>query len=1429
MNRRFFPLWIFLASLTLLAGVSASSAIAPEDRARILPVSEVRAGMQGYGKTVFQGDRIDRFDVKVLGVLPNMIAGQPLILVRVGGGVLNQRDINIAEGMSGSPVYVGGRMIGAIAYAGWFAREPLGLVTPIEAMLEAWNPSLPTTPPGFGDIKPLPEPLRVGDQTMSSVGISLTGTPAQVGGGTAWFRPLGMTLVASGLSPRTLGEAGGKLGPMQIQVRPGPGTAAGKAKIALEEGSAVGFSLATGDIDLTGIGTVTYRRGNRVLTFGHPFMTLGAVELPMTTCWVHDVFTSYMSSYKMASPVEEIGSSTQDRPFSVAGEIGKTAQMIPVEVRLRDEYRPQPMVLRSRIFDHPQLTGILASLVVSEAITRIRPYQGEAMARVTASVTGEGVGTIQRTNLYYSPGDIRSDATTDLDIFLSLFRTNRFEPVRIQKVVLDVQFFQTRQTANIERILLEKREFEPGEAIDVGVEVRPFKGAGIERQSLRVEIPDNIPDGAATLIVHGGILTGSMAGLDTSPASGLGQALALEDVRQANSIKQMLERFARLETNNQIVARVLLPTTSLNVDGQRLTGFPPAMEQAMLSNRTLTTRTSRDELKQSILTRWVMSGADAVPIVIRRKSLLEKAPTAPTVAPRPADSEETPERPTPPPTPPAGNPGTPSPPEASVSPGFQLVQAGEVTLEIADDESPIEVIEPPAEEKDEPEPAKEEAEEGKPAPAERRTPPASPSPKVDAIGRATKTWRQSTLADFQKGKMDGVAIGSTGYLEAGYRARRFSAIEDPFVWSVCHDSDGNTIAGTGDRGQVWIVQPDSNARVLFATGGSQVAAVCLSDDGAIWAGASPGGELWRWQNGTAAKVTNLPTNAISALAPAGDGSVWAAGGDSGRVWKISKTGSILVEADTRQAGVQTLAADGESVYVGTIRQAAVWRVTGSRVRSVFTTAETYISSLAKLDDGSIVASTGPRGKIYRIVSSEAAPVTVVERTTEASVPVIGMGSYALALDGKTIWGVLPGTGHTRQDLSDNISIFSAARAGDGSLVAGLAGSGMLWKLEKATEGWYESAIHDAERPAVWGKVELAGSGPEDALIFRVRSGNISNPDVSWTPWRQVKSGDRMTSTDSRYVQYRLEMKQADKPVRVHSVAVNYLPANRPPTVALAKPAAGDYLREKAEIRWTGRDPDNDRLTYDIFYSEDEGATWKLAGEAGSKQAPNTEEKQGEPKPGGSTGSPTSPPAGSWTEAATRVLVRAPDGSIREVRPPSGTPASSGATSSGAASEANQTQKTTYTWDTGKLADGQYWVKVVASDVLANGSRALQGEAVAGPVFVSNTRPKLYVYGVRFDLDESGRVRISGMAESTVAPVAMVQWKADGAHTDWANAEATDGVFDGTSEGYFILTDRIKPGKVKLEVQVKDAAGNTTSVSREIEVKKPEDKNASEET
>ncbi|MEI6914743.1 MAG: SpoIVB peptidase S55 domain-containing protein, partial [Armatimonadota bacterium] len=556
-------------------GTASSAAVIPSDySSRILPVSQVKAGMRGYGLTVFQGDKIDKFDVKVEGILPSVNSGRPLILIRVGGGQLNRRAINIAEGMSGSPVYIGGKLIGAVAYAGNFAVEPLGLVTPIEDMLEAWSTTLQAMPPGTGEVQPLPQPVKIGAKSMTSIGIA--SSPDQKAPSNdpslGWFRPMATPLMASGLSPKTLAQAADKLSMFPISVRSGPGRMADKS-VVFKEGSAVGFSLTTGDIEMTAVGTVTFVDKGRILAFGHPFLAMGPVQMPMSTVWVHDVFPSYEVSYKMASPVRVVGTSVQDRPFGVSGEVGRQSQMVPIAINLRDAASNTSHTFHVNVLNHPLLTPVLTRLAASEALQRFRPYPGEAMARVTMTATAKDVGTVQRTNLFFSPTDVTAEALDDVGNLLNLLQDNKFRPVPLTKLTVDVQIFQTRQTLDIERVAIDKTTYEPGQTVNITVQMRPYKSNPIVK-TLQVKIPKDALDGRASVIVQGGGTVADTPGMPSSPGMPVMARPGIpEEIRDAGSLEQMLQRFSQLNRNDQLVARIQLPSASFSIEGGKLIGL----------------------------------------------------------------------------------------------------------------------------------------------------------------------------------------------------------------------------------------------------------------------------------------------------------------------------------------------------------------------------------------------------------------------------------------------------------------------------------------------------------------------------------------------------------------------------------------------------------------------------------------------------------------------------------------------------------------------------------------------------------------------------------------------------------------------------------------------------------------------------------------
>ncbi|MCX8052597.1 MAG: hypothetical protein N3B12_02225, partial [Armatimonadetes bacterium] len=595
---------VLLAQLTVPA---ATPGVSLEDAKRIMPVSQVKRGMRGYGLTVFHGTNIEKFDVEVLGVIKQANTGKDLIMVRIGGGPITKRNTGIISGMSGSPCYINGKLIGAIAYGSGYAKEPIGMVTPIEDMLEAWDENLPARPSGHSSPADLPEPIKVGDKTVRKVIIGGPDDEAGVVNGVLHMRPLLTPLMVSGLSPRGIGRLAEILRPYGVQPLPGP-IGAGKDGVSasLKPGAAVGMSLARGDIDITAIGTLTYRRGNKVVAFGHPLLGIGAIDAPLTTAFVDDLISSYRVSTKIASPLRTVGRVFQDRPWSIAGIVGAVPKTIPAKIAIDDNAFKRRKTFHVNVINHPMLAAQLLTMIVSEAIYDIHPTPGDATAEVEYEVTADQIGKIRRTNVFFDTTSIDMAAVSDVGSLLQLLSSNRFYPLDVKSINVKVKIVGKRNTATIDRIFVKENEYEPGENVEVGVVLRPYKQERLIK-TFTVKIPATALDGKLTLIVRGGASPASMLptmvpveqaqedgiGTPTPPGPG-GPNLA-----NADNVKQLIEKYLEREKNNDIVVQLLMRSTTINVAGEKLTGLPGAIADVMKSSRNSGLKMEREEVKQT--------------------------------------------------------------------------------------------------------------------------------------------------------------------------------------------------------------------------------------------------------------------------------------------------------------------------------------------------------------------------------------------------------------------------------------------------------------------------------------------------------------------------------------------------------------------------------------------------------------------------------------------------------------------------------------------------------------------------------------------------------------------------------------------------------------------------------------------------------------
>ncbi|MCI0457966.1 MAG: hypothetical protein L0Z62_13450 [Gemmataceae bacterium] len=609
-----FPLVLSALAAFALAGLPAARATV--EAGSYWEVEEVRAGLKGHGLTVMKGTRIDTFQAEVLGVLKNTSPGRDLVLCRLSG--LDLEKTGVIAGMSGSPVYIKGKLLGAVAYAWAFGKEPIAGVTPFSQMhryVEAYerrDMAEQARPTRIG----LAAPIRAAGREVDTVTVSHSFDEAEpTAADGLWLIPLRTPLAATGFSPHSLSllrERFRTLGMVPMQGGAVTAKVAKEARnVKLQPGGALSVALVTGDFDLSGIGTVTHIEGKRVYGWGHPFFGLGACEFPLMTGYVHTIYPRQSISFKMGSPLRTVGVINADVSTCIAGWLDRQPDMLPLRTTVALAPGGQPKTFNVKLVRQRSLIAPLTYTSLSNSVDMEGELPEELTAELKAKIEVEGHAPIVIHDTFsgssFSGGRAPQALYSQIANVVSLLTYNTYRQVRIQRIECDTRINPGRRTAEIEAVELDSETLAPGEALKATVFVRPFKGLR-QRLTVALKLPADLPEGSYTATVCDD-LANARSEMRDNPI--LSNPQDLDQVFQALKVQTAAKR-----TN--LVVRVPINAVGVALSGKPLPNLPPGMVQILSTTRRTGAQTMGGALVSRQATEWVVQGSESVRFNVSR-------------------------------------------------------------------------------------------------------------------------------------------------------------------------------------------------------------------------------------------------------------------------------------------------------------------------------------------------------------------------------------------------------------------------------------------------------------------------------------------------------------------------------------------------------------------------------------------------------------------------------------------------------------------------------------------------------------------------------------------------------------------------------------------------------------------------------------------
>ncbi len=611
--------WHLLASAIVLLATAGMARAATE----FFHLEDLKPGMKGIGKTCYQGTKPEEFQVEIIGLMRGITPGGNAVLARFSGGPLSET--GVFEGMSGSPVFIDGKLLGAVAFAFPFPKEAVGGITPITQMVEAFKESGEYSSGPKVILKKsmlwkyqLPLPKGQQDESLMISAQDAQWQPAMSPFGGRALIPIATPLSLGGFSAETMKRFAPQFKALGLSLLQGTASSSpqipGASKVGrpaaispLEPGSNIVIPLIRGDLDASAGGTVTYIDGDKLYAFGHLLFDLGFTELPMHKGYSLMVFPSLQSSFKILETGDPVGTIRQDRGSGIYGILGEKARMIPLQVHLNTS-RGIKKTLKFELARDSFLTPFLVNLTLYNSIVSTERALGVETLMVKGKINIKGEEPVEIENRFSSDNNAPAFASMSIAVPVNFLLSSGYKNLDLENIDIDVTAQEDDRQAMLDSIRFDRSELRAGDAVELQLIYKRENGEIIQ-DTYPVKIPSDVTPGPLTLMVADGTTIMSM------DAREQGEELIPRD------LSQLIKFINNIRKNDHLYIRLFRQEPGAVVKGEGLPGLPPSILSILRSDRNSGGMTP---IQTSVFTEYevppsdyVVSGSRTISLVIK--------------------------------------------------------------------------------------------------------------------------------------------------------------------------------------------------------------------------------------------------------------------------------------------------------------------------------------------------------------------------------------------------------------------------------------------------------------------------------------------------------------------------------------------------------------------------------------------------------------------------------------------------------------------------------------------------------------------------------------------------------------------------------------------------------------------------------------------